>query len=96
MDPVELASFRLSNMFLLCSSLRLKSALLKFNRRRDVAIEHRRCGGPTILGTMIKLRRGVLGFHETRSQAAYCGTCKLSVPIEDTAAMRRPGGAEWA
>ena len=48
-----------------------------------MAIECSRCGGPTMLETVIKLRRGVFGFHETRSQGGYCATCKRSVPIEN-------------
>jgi hypothetical protein len=40
--------------------------------------------------TVIKLRRGVLGFRETRSQGGYCPICKLSVPVENPAAMRPP------
>jgi hypothetical protein len=60
----------------------------RHNRGRDMAIECRRCGGPTMLETVIKLRRGVLGLSETRSQSAYCATCKLSVPMENPAAMR--------
>lgn len=55
-----------------------------------MAIECRRCGGPTMLETVIKLRRGVLGFRETRSQGGYCPVCRLSVPIEAHAAMRPP------
>lgn len=43
-----------------------------------------------MLETVIKLRRGLLGFSETRSQGAYCATCKLSVPIEHHVAMRQP------
>jgi hypothetical protein len=53
-----------------------------------MAIECRRCGGPTMLETVIKLRRGLLGFRETRSQGGYCPICKLSVPIENNATMR--------
>ncbi len=55
-----------------------------------MAIECSRCGGPTMLETVIKLRRGVFGFHETRSQGGYCVTCKRSVPIENAAIMRPP------
>ena len=55
-----------------------------------MAIECKRCGGPTMLETVIKLRRGLLGFRETRSQAAYCATCKLSVPIDNQVTMRAP------
>jgi hypothetical protein len=53
-----------------------------------MAIECKRCGGPTMSETVIKLRRGVLGIRETRSQGGYCTTCKLSVPMENPAAMR--------
>ena len=53
-----------------------------------MAIECKRCGGPTMLETVIKLRRGVLGFRGTRSQGGYCATCKLSVPIENHPTMR--------
>jgi hypothetical protein len=38
--------------------------------------------------TVIKLRRGVLGVRETRSQGGYCATCKRSVPMEIPAATR--------
>jgi MinD superfamily P-loop ATPase len=47
-----------------------------------MAIECKRCGDPMMLETVIKLRRGVLGFRETRSQGAYCATCEFSVPME--------------
>ena len=53
-----------------------------------MAIECRRCGGPTMPETIIKLRRGLLGFRETRSPGAYCVPCKLSVPMENPAATR--------
>jgi hypothetical protein len=39
--------------------------------------------------TMIKLQRRILGFRETRSQGAYCATCKLSVPMQSHAACDR-------
>jgi hypothetical protein len=55
-----------------------------------MAIECKRCGGPTMLETVIKLRRGVFGFRETRSQGGYCATCKLSVPIDNQVTMRAP------
>jgi hypothetical protein len=58
--------------------------------RRDMAIECSRCGGPTMSETMIKLRRGILGLRETRSQGGYCPTCRLSVPIENHLTMRPP------
>jgi hypothetical protein len=65
-------------MFLICLGGSLMSALMRGNRRRQMAIECTRCGGPTMSETVIKPRRSVLGFHETRSQGAYCETCKLS------------------
>jgi hypothetical protein len=60
------------------------------NRRQEMAIECTRCGGPTMSETVIKLRRSVLGFLETRSQGAYCATCKLSAPVETPSAPRPP------
>jgi hypothetical protein len=84
-----------SLLFLICSVLRLMSAALNDNRRRDMAIECKRCGGPTMPETVIKLRRGLLGFHETRWQGGYCATCRLSalaklgcLPVSDR--PRRP------
>jgi hypothetical protein len=53
-----------------------------------MAIECKRCGGPTMLETVIELRRGVLGLRKTRSPGAYCATCKLGVRMENHAAMR--------
>jgi hypothetical protein len=53
-----------------------------------MAIECKRCGGPTMLETVIKLRRGVLGFRATCSEGAYCATCKFSVPMKDHTTMR--------
>jgi hypothetical protein len=53
-----------------------------------VAIECRRCGGLTISETVIKLRRSLFGFRETRLQGAYCAACKLSVPIESQPAIQ--------
>ncbi len=53
-----------------------------------MAIECERCGGPTMLGTTIKRRRGVLGFHETRSQDGYCANCRLNVSMENHATVR--------
>jgi hypothetical protein len=55
-----------------------------------MAIECKRCGGSTTLETVIKLRRGLFGFRETRSQGAYCATCKLSGSIDNAAGMQRP------
>ena len=77
-------------LFLMCPYIRLRSVALKGNWRRDMAIECKRCGRWTMLETVIKLRRGILGFRETRSKGGYCVTCKLSVPIENPAAMPPP------
>jgi hypothetical protein len=53
-----------------------------------MAIKCTRCGGTTMPETVINLRRGILGFRETRWQGGYCATCKLSVPVENPATMR--------
>src|SRR5690349_7354732 len=45
-------------------------------------VQCRQCGGPMMSETVIKLRRGWFGFRETRSQGAYCATCKIGVLIE--------------
>ena len=66
----------------------LNIAFVNDDRRRDMAIECERCGGPRMLETTIKLRRSVLGFRETRSQGRYCPTCKLSVSMENHATVR--------
>lgn len=42
----------------------------------------RQCDGPMMSETVIKLRRSWFGFRETRSQGAYCATCKIGVLIE--------------
>jgi hypothetical protein len=55
-----------------------------------MAIECGRCGGPAMPETVIKIRRGVLGRRGTRSQGGYCVACRLSVPLEPTAAVRPP------
>lgn len=55
-----------------------------------MTIECKRCGGPTMSETVIKLRRSVIGFRETRWQGAYCAACKLSVPMHDPSAIARP------
>ena len=60
-----------------------------------MAIECSRCGGPTMLETVIKLRRGVFGFHEARSQGGYCATCKRSVPIENAAIHATANRDPW-
>jgi hypothetical protein len=52
-----------------------------------------RCGGPMMLETVIKLRRGFLGFRETRSPGAYCASCQIGVPIEGCRSIDRP--AAW-
>ncbi len=53
-----------------------------------MAINCKRCGGPTMLETVIKLRRSILGFRETRSQGGYCPICRLSSPMENRASSR--------
>jgi hypothetical protein len=54
-----------------------------------MTIECKRCDGPTMPETVIALRRGVLGFRETRSQGGYCATCGLSGAVENHA-LRPP------
>jgi hypothetical protein len=46
------------------------------------AMECMQCGSLMMPETVIKLRRGFAGFHETRSCGAYCPTCKIGVPME--------------
>ena len=53
-----------------------------------MAIECRRCGGPTMRETVIQLRRGILGLRETRWQGGYCAVCKVSVPMDSPATVR--------
>jgi hypothetical protein len=54
-------------------------------------MECNRCGGPMMLETVIKLRRRLVGFRETRSQGAYCATCKIGVPVaNDQSATFQP------
>jgi hypothetical protein len=47
---------------------------------------------PDNVGNGDQTTGGVHGFRETRSQAGYCPTCRLSVPIENHA-TRRPATA---
>jgi hypothetical protein len=49
-----------------------------------------RCGGPMMRETVIKLRRSLFGLRETRSQGAYCATCRIGVPIETLPVSPRP------
>jgi hypothetical protein len=42
----------------------------------------KQCGDPMAHETVIRLRRSLTGFRETRSQGAYCLTCRIAVPIE--------------
>src|SRR5271166_2976149 len=67
-------------MFLLCSCRRLVSVPVRDRGKR--AMECKRCGGAMMPETVIELRRGVLGFRETRYRGAYCATCKIGVPVE--------------
>jgi hypothetical protein len=54
-------------------------------------MECNRCGDPMMMETVIKLRRRLFGFRETRSQGAYCATCKIGVPVENHQSVsRRP------
>jgi hypothetical protein len=55
-----------------------------------MAVECERCGGLTMAETVITLRRRIFGFHETRSHAAYCASCKLSVPTQPHAFTPSP------
>jgi hypothetical protein len=52
-------------------------------------MECKRCGGPMMLETVIKLRHSFIGFRETRSAGAYCGTCKIGVAVESCPSARR-------
>jgi len=67
-------------MFLICSCGRLVSVPVK--DRGKPAMECKRCGDSMMPETVIELRRGVLGFRETRYPGAYCATCKIGVPVE--------------
>jgi hypothetical protein len=63
-----------------------------------MAFECTRCGGQMMSETVIKLRRGVIGFRETRFQGAYCATCRRSVAVESPPAIQaansfRPRGS---
>jgi hypothetical protein len=42
----------------------------------------KRCGGAMMPETVIQLRRGLIGFRETRSAGAYCVTCQIGVAAE--------------
>ena len=42
-----------------------------------------RCGGSMMPETVIKLRRSLFGFRETRSQGAYCATCRTGVLVKE-------------
>jgi hypothetical protein len=53
-------------------------------------MECKQCGGPMMLETVIKLRRGFVGLRETRSCGAYCAACKISVPMESPQSIARP------
>jgi hypothetical protein len=66
-----------------------------------MAMQCNRCDGPMMLETVIQLRRRLVGFRETRSQGAYCATCKIGVPIatrqsatvQPSALVTRRGGS---
>jgi hypothetical protein len=55
-----------------------------------MAMACKQCGGAMMCETVIALRRGFFGFRETRSQGAYCVTCKIAVPIEDHPSVQNP------
>jgi hypothetical protein len=59
-------------------------------------MECKRCGAPMMLETVIKLRRSVFGFRETRSRGAYCATCKIAVPVESHKTVLDPSMAVTA
>jgi hypothetical protein len=40
--------------------------------------------------TVIKLRRSLFGFRETRFQGAYCAPCGIGVTIDSLPAVRPP------
>ena len=44
-----------------------------------------RCHGAMMAETVIKLRPGLFGFRETRSQGAYCASCQIGVVVEPPA-----------
>ena len=52
-------------------------------------MECKRCGGPMMLETVIKLQRRFIGFRQTRSAGAYCVTCRIAVPVESHPSTRR-------
>jgi hypothetical protein len=47
----------------------------------------KQCGGPMMSETVIKLRRSLIGFRETRFQGAYCTWCKIGVVINDDSSV---------
>ena len=53
-----------------------------------MAMACKRCGGPAMAETVIRLRRGLLGLRETRVEGMYCTACKLSSPVENVTASR--------
>jgi hypothetical protein len=57
-------------------------------------MECNQCGGLMMPETVIKLRRGIVGFRETRFPGAYCATCRTGVTIGDHAtAAHQPASA---
>jgi hypothetical protein len=48
------------------------------------------CGGPMMPETVIRLRRGLFGFRETRFQGGYCATCGIGVTIASLPAADPP------
>jgi hypothetical protein len=52
-----------------------------------------RCGGPMMPETVIKVRRGLFGFHGTRLQGAYCAACGVGTLVDaPSPAGARPAG----
>jgi hypothetical protein len=52
-------------------------------------MECKRCSGAMMQETVIKLRRGFLGFRETRFAGAYCMTCRIGVAVDGAAPAKR-------
>lgn len=46
-----------------------------------------RCGGAMMPETVIKLRRSLVGFRETRSQGAYCAACGIGWRVDAAPAV---------
>lgn len=53
-----------------------------------MAMECKRCGGPAMAETVIRLRRGLLGLRETRMEGMYCTACRVSSPVKNFTGSR--------